>query len=243
MIAADLSRWTPWLVSVPPPDPLGPVQQDPDSVRDAACRLVESSEVCAPAPPATIVESAGASSGGGGLFGMLLWLLLIAAVLGVVYLGVRYFLERERSARRSGDDGPDDIDPHDDALIGTVSIDRARDPRDWRDEAAQHRAAGRIRDALRCRYRALVGDLARRGLLDEIPGRTTGEERGQLRASAPAAVSSFGEGADLFDAAWYGHVGVGPADDDRFQVIDRTVLANAAPLQHRVPRTDETALP
>ena len=45
--------------------------------------------------------------------------------------------------------------------------------------------ARRFRDAIRCRYRALVGDLARRGMIDEIPGRTSGEERVQMAAAAP----------------------------------------------------------
>jgi len=67
----------------------------------------------------------------------------------------------------------------------------------------------------------------RRGLLHEIPGRTTGEERRELGASAPVAVPSFAQAADLFDAAWYGHVEVDAGDDDRFQALDREVLTRA----------------
>ena len=103
--------------------------------------------------------------------------------------------------------------------------------------AERHRAEGRFRDALRCRYRALVGDLARRGLLDEIPGCTTGEERRQLRVTSPNAVPFFGEAADIFDGAWYGNVSVDASDDDRFRQLDRDVLANSTSMPHRVPRS------
>ena len=53
----------------------------------------------------------------------------------------------------------------------------ARTAAQWRAEAAAHDAAGRWREALRCRYRALVAELAGRGLVEEIPGRTSGEYR------------------------------------------------------------------
>ena len=90
----------------------------------------------------------------------------------------------------------------------------------------EHRRAGRYRDALRCRYRALVGDLARRGLIDEIPGRTTGEERTQLHRVQPDAGTPFASAADLFDGAWYGHVAVDADDDERFQSFERDVLSS-----------------
>lgn len=229
--------------TTPPGDPLGPVAQNPDDVRDAACRLVESRSVCSPPTvPDTIAPSRGGapSGGGGNLLGLLLWTLLIAVVLCIAWVAWRYLAERSASSK-SADDGDGDDAPDDDELAGTVVIDRSREPRGWREEADEHRAAGRFRDALRCRYRALVGDLARRGLLDEIPGRTTGEERRQLRASAPAAHPFFRDAADLFDGAWYGHLTVGAAEDDRFRQLDRDVLANAATMAHRVPRTYEVA--
>lgn len=230
------------IASAPPDDPFGPVSQDPDSVRDAACKLVESTSVCEPpSPPPTFdPPSGGGGSGAAGpALGGLLWVLLIAALVALVFVAVRFFIDRSSSGR-SRDDVDDDVDPDDDALLGTVIIDRSREPKGWRGEADEHRAAGRYRDSLRCRYRALVGDLARRGLLDEIPGRTTGEERRQLRVSAPNALPFFREAADLFDAAWYGHVHVGAGDDDRFQQLDRDVLASAAAMPHRIPRSSDT---
>jgi hypothetical protein len=64
-------------------------------------------------------------------------------------------------------------------------------------------------------------------VIDEIPGRTTGEERAQLRRNRPAADGSFRSAADLFDGAWYGSLPVDAADDDRFQQLEASVLHEA----------------
>ena len=208
-------------------DNLGPVDQDPDEVRDDACRILSADpSVCEPAealPPRT-------PQGGGGLaldlFSLVLWVVLIAAVAFLVYLVVRAAMRRSgvtRRRRSGSDDGTDDDAVERDA----VAVDRGREPIDWRADAEAHRRAGRYRDALRCRYRALVGDLARRGLIDEIPGRTTGEERTQLASVRPQVALPFNDAADLFDSAWYGHVAVGEGDVDRFQLLEGDVLADA----------------
>ena len=216
-----------WLAGAPPDDPLGPVDQDPDAVREEACKLVsKDTSVCsAPKPP----KPPKVADGGGfdlSIVSLLLWVLLIAAVVGLVYMLVRWAATKSgRSAARRksvADDDDGDIVERD-----AVAVDHSREPVNWRAEAEQHRLAGRYRDALRCRYRALVGDLARRGLIDEIPGRTTGEERSQLGLATPAASSPFNSAADLFDGAWYGHLDVGVADDDHFQALERDVLATA----------------
>ena len=79
-----------------------------------------------------------------------------------------------------------------------------RPARDWGTEAAEHAAAGRYRDALRCRYRETVALLAGAGLLEEIPGRTTGEYAAELADALPSAGSAFNRLTRLFEAAWYG---------------------------------------
>ncbi|MCY7299705.1 MAG: DUF4129 domain-containing protein [Ilumatobacteraceae bacterium] len=216
-----------WLAGAPPDDPLGPVNQDPDAVREEACKLVsKDTSVCsAPTPP----KPPKVDDGGGfdlSIVSLLLWVLLIAAVVGLVYMLVRWAATKSgRIAARKksvvGDDEGDIVERD------AVAVDRSREPVNWRSEAEQHRLAGRYRDALRCRYRALVGDLARRGLIDEIPGRTTGEERAQLGLVTPAASAPFNCAADLFDGAWYGHEDVDAADDDHFQALERDVLATA----------------
>jgi len=218
-----------WVATAPPDGPLGPVDQDPDVVREEACKLVsQDTTVCSP-PPSTAPRV----NNGGGRFdlswlSLLLWVVLIAAVLGLLFLLVRWTVERNgggRVARARKSAG--DADDLDEIERDVVAIDRSREPFNWRTEAEAHRRAGRYREALRCRYRALVGDLARRGLIDEIPGRTTGEERAQLRRVTPAASRPFNAAADLFDGAWYGHHEVDAAADDRFQAFERDVLATA----------------
>jgi len=147
----------------------------------------------------------------------------IALIMVLLVFLIRAFLNRSGGAgakRRSA--ATDDLD---EIEQDAVAIDRSREPRTWREEADEHRRAGRYRDAMRCRYRALVGDLARRGLIDEIPGRTTGEERTQLGNVQPDAGSPFTSAADLFDGAWYGHVAVDANDDERFQEFERDVLS------------------
>jgi hypothetical protein len=217
------------LVAAPPPtlpgDPLGTVVQDPDQVRQRACHIVSSNPLTcsttspkAPSPPTTSHLS---------WLSWLIWLVLLAAVVLAAVTVIRAIATRPR-APRVRRRRRDRTEPDDEIEVGAVAIDRTREPFDWRAEADAHRRAGRHRNAVRCRYRALVGDLARLGLIDEVPGRTTGEERGQLRTVLPAASSPFDAAADLFDDAWYGHAVVDAADDDRFQSLEADVLVATA---------------
>lgn len=219
--------------SAPPGgEPFPPVDQDPDDIRREACDLLDQSDCVPTTQPPRPVDNSSGGGGGGGLdlsfLTLLLWLLLAAAVVAVIVLLVRRTDMWARLAgKRRADEGDDDDDDDADEVIadGAVFVDRSREPTDWRKEAEQHRAAGRIREALRCRYRALVGDLARRGLIDEIPGRTTGEHRRQVHEVTPAVAATFDSAAELFDGAWYGHYDVDEGDDDRFAALDAQVLA------------------
>jgi len=109
-----------------------------------------------------------------------------------------------------------------------VRTGRGRTAEDWDAEAAQHEAAGRWRDALRCRYRALVAELAGNGLLDDVPGKTTGEERAEIRRAAPAASDAFTEATGLFDDAWYGDAPTGPDETGRLRSLSDSVLATVS---------------
>lgn len=100
-----------------------------------------------------------------------------------------------------------------------------RSAADWRADAEANEAAGNWRGGLRCRYRALVGDLAVRGVLEEVPGRTAGEYRGQLGANLPAAAADFGGATALFEAAWYGNRPTGPDESARFKALAESVVA------------------
>ena len=213
-------------------DPLEPIDQDPDVVREEACRLVSRDQsVCAPPDTSPPPSGSGGSAINANWVGALLWVVLITALLAMLVYLVRYLIERSGRGRAKKKRDAADTGELDQVEQAAVAIDRSREPTNWRDEAEEHRRAGRYREAMRCRYRALVGDLARRGLIDEIPGRTTGEERTQLRHVQPDAGSPFTSAADLFDGAWYGHHVVDSADDDRFQSFENDVLVKTGRAQ------------
>lgn len=109
----------------------------------------------------------------------------------------------------------------------TVQTARVRPAADWRAEAEAHERAGEWRQALRCRYRALVADLAARGFLEEIPGRTAGEYRAELDGSLPSAAPPFHGATELFEGAWYGHRPTGEPDAAKFRELEDSVLAAA----------------
>lgn len=104
---------------------------------------------------------------------------------------------------------------------------RRRPPADWRAEAAAHEAAGRWREALRCSWRAVVAELAGLGLLEEVPGRTTGEHRAALVRSLPDGAAEFSRATRLFEDAWYAAVEVGPAEAAQVRDLGDRVLARA----------------
>ena len=117
------------------------------------------------------------------------------------------------------------VDP---SVGGGVAVDGRRRPSaDWRAEAAAHEAAGRWRDALRCTWRATVADLASRGLVEEVPGRTTGEYRAAVARSLPAGADAFSRATRLFEDAWYAAVEVGPAEAGEVRTLGDRVLAEA----------------
>jgi hypothetical protein len=102
-----------------------------------------------------------------------------------------------------------------------------RSAQEWRTQADGHEARGEWKDALRARYRALVGELIARRVLRDLPGRTTGEFRAEVAIAVPQVAAAFGEATDLFERAWYGHRSTGPAECERFRSLADQVLAGA----------------
>ncbi len=151
--------------------------------------------------------------GAGGVGPMLVSLVAIAVVVALV-VALVVLTVRHRGGYRGGRRSAAVLQGHG----------PSRSPADWRAEAAAHGAAGRWRDALRCRYRALVAELVGRGLVEEIAGRTSGEYRRDVNAVAPAAGPAFDGATDLFEQAWYGDRPAGPEDQDRFDELARRVL-------------------
>ena len=106
---------------------------------------------------------------------------------------------------------------------GTVG----RSPQDWLDEAAALEQQAQWRAALRCRYRGLVAELAEHGLVEEVPGRTTGEYLTAVVTNVPDAAEAFTAATRGFEVAWYGHADVTASDAEDFAAVARRVLAAA----------------
>lgn len=102
---------------------------------------------------------------------------------------------------------------------------RGRDAEGWRALAEEAEAHGLWREALRCRYRALVAELAGNGVLEDIPGKTTGEERADIARAVPAASAAFSDATTLFDDVWYGDAHVGRDEAAKLDELARSVLA------------------
>lgn len=108
-----------------------------------------------------------------------------------------------------------------------VAVTPRTTPAEWRARAEGFEAAGDWKQALRCRYRALIGDLVDRDVVRDIPGRTAGEYRVDVGDTAPAAEPDFAGASDLFEAAWYGDEPTGPDENRRFRDLADQVLARA----------------
>jgi uncharacterized protein DUF4129 len=79
-------------------------------------------------------------------------------------------------------------------------------------------------EAVRSRYRALVADLAARGLVEEVPGRTAGEYRRQVGRALPEAATDFAGATELFEVAWYGRSSTGAGDAAHLRDLADRVL-------------------
>ena len=108
----------------------------------------------------------------------------------------------------------------------------------WRKEADRLAAEGNYREALRCRYRALVAELADRRLIDQVPGRTSGDYDRAVRALVPEVAEQFSSVTRLFERCWYGH----EASDANAQVVfdeaARAVLAEVGSGRWRAVAND-----
>ena len=199
---------------------LPPPEHDPEAVRELADEILARPRYDEPPQsiPDRVLEWFGEQlakvvealvGGGGGA--VVAWLVLLGAAAAVVLLLVRY--GRITVPAAATDPQPE------------VMVELTRTASAWRDEAERLEAAGRWREAVRCRYRALVADLVRRGTIPEQPGRTTGEHARDVAAREPEAAVAFAAATELFEAVWYGGAEAGPADAQRFRDLDARVLA------------------
>jgi hypothetical protein len=164
-------------------------------------------------PPRTVTGTTAVGGGAGASF--LAW--VIAAVLIVVLVVVLLRL-RPGARRRRADDDP----------LELTETEIGRPPDEWLDEAERLERQEQWKAALRCRYRSLIGSLIERGAVRDLPGRTSGEFRADVRRSAPELSSSFAEASYLFDDAWYGDLPTGRAESEAFRQLAGQVLAGAS---------------
>ncbi|MGE3619015.1 MAG: DUF4129 domain-containing protein [Acidimicrobiia bacterium] len=199
---------------------------DPDAVRDAAERILADDRYDPPSRSildrvlgwvAERLEGLFSvlAGGGGWLSQLLAWALLGAAAAVIAYVVAR-------NARLGPIRAPRAERPE-------VMVETTRTPEEWLAEAAALEADGRWAEGLRCRHRALVGELVRRGVIPEQAGRTTGEHVGDVRRGLPEAAPAFAAATELFEAVWYGGATAGPAEADRFAgLADRVRVPRAA---------------
>ena len=153
--------------------------------------------------------------GAGGVPVWVGWLVLIVLVALVALL-----VYRSRSGWRRDRRSPSDGDSR-------VVVSAGEDVVDWAAEVARCEAEGRWREALRARYRVLVGELARRGVIGDLVGRTAGELVAEVWHTAPAAAPPFAAATEVFEAAWYGGAAAGPDERDLFARLAGESLSTA----------------
>ena len=209
-----------WFRQAVPGSRLRPLQHDPEVVRRMARQILARPEFKPETRPLLLRILDGVNRlindalnrlarGPGSLIGLLL---IGAGLVGLALLAFRVVRRLPPDASRS------------------VAVDDAvgRSAVDWRAEAARHEAEGRWREALRCRYRSLIAELAERDLVTEIPGRTSGEYRSEVATALPAAAADFGAATDLFEQAWYGHAATGARDSGRLDELSGRVVARVS---------------
>jgi Domain of unknown function (DUF4129) len=194
--------------------------RDPDRVREAVREVLARPEFRPPERSLLqrawdwLLEQAGrllaelGASGVGGIVGLAV---LVLALLGIGLLAARF----SRG-----------VTPSPEVRAAVPGAPR-RPAADWRAEAEAHERAGRWRQAVRCRHRALVAELAARGLVDEVPGRTAGEYRREVGRSLPDAAADFAGATELFELAWYGRGEPGAPEASRVRELSGRVLQRA----------------
>ena len=199
---------------------LPPSPHDPESVRAladdvlSAARYRPAQESIPERVLGWVVEQMAkvlSSLAGGGGGTAVAWLILVGAVGAVVYLLVRHGRVSLPAAAPAG--------------AAQVMVELTRSACEWRVEAEALEGQGRWREGLRCRHRALIAELVRRGAIPDQPGRTAGEYVRDVAVSIPDVAPSLAAATELFEAAWYGGAITGAAEAERFAALDAGVLA------------------
>ncbi len=197
---------------------LPPPERSPGAVRDAIGEVLARAEYQRPSPGliqrlrqavVDFIERMLGALVGGGRGTVIAYVILAAAILAILFVATRFARGMTRDPGRG---------------VSSVAIPR-RGAADWRADAEAAERAGQWRQALRCRYRALVAELADRGLVEEVAGRTAGEYRTEMADAAPGVSAPFAGATELFERAWYGDEPTGRDDAARFRGLADEVLA------------------
>lgn len=85
-----------------------------------------------------------------------------------------------------------------------IELSRWMNPKELRKAAEEFEAAGNWREALRARYRLLISQLVESGLIENPPGRTTGEYRQVVGSDVANIANEFSDATGDFERVWYG---------------------------------------
>ena len=197
---------------------LPPPERPPGEVRDAIGEVLARPEYQRPSPgliqrlrqaALDLIERILGALVGGGRGTIIAWVILALAILAIMVVATRFARGVTRDPGRG---------------VSSVAVPR-RGVSDWRADAEAAERAGQWRQALRCRYRALVAELADRGLVEEVAGRTAGEYRAEMAGAAPGVSAPFAGATELFERAWYGDAPTGQEDAVRFRGLADEVLS------------------
>lgn len=100
-----------------------------------------------------------------------------------------------------------------------VEINRWYTPKELLADAERFEKEGRWDEALRARYRHVIADLVERRLIENPPGRTTGEYVAEVDHWLPASSAGFATITQTFERVWYGDA---PADKSMVDDLRRT---------------------
>ena len=116
-----------------------------------------------------------------------------------------------------------------------TELEATRSATEWLREGERLEALGQWKAALRCRYRSLLAELIDRGVVRDLPGRTSGEFRVEVRRRAVTLSAAFDRASDLFDAAWYGDEPTGAEEARVFAGLVLDILRDAPELASELP--------
>lgn len=190
----------------------GPLRHDPDEVRRRAEELL-SRPPYVEEQPGVFARALGwlgdriAALLDGAAFGtmgpLIAWTI---AVLGALALGiVAWRLTRGTVAGRT-------------TTTPTPTL-TVRTAAQWHAEADDHEANDRRRDALRCRYAALVVGLVERGIIEDLPGRTVRELDAEVTRADPTLAPAVIDAGERFERGVYGRLPVGDEDLARVREV------------------------